>query len=279
MRKSIITAVISAALLEGIVDTGCTKLNKIQAVANDLGGEDFQCQDGVGSVTITGTEKAQQFIDFLDGEDSVDAYDIVTGGEEDDGEEVDDLLAYPEDATFMIVFYLDEKEAKYDGTEVDVESVKDELTESKAVKGDGNIDGVDTPFKDLKSWTAQAEKQKLKIKEATSPSGDVGVYWKACDAEGNTKGEFLAEECDGAPAAIAVDDDGDELDEVAKKIAVTHQGIKKIKMQCPKGFKYDAAAHACVKIGGDELAKHRKAMVLERWFGLDLSHKHYRLVA
>lgn len=25
--------------------------------------------------------------------------------------------------------------------------------------------------------------------------------------------------------------------------------------------------------------KHRKAMVLERWFGLDLSHKHYRLVA
>ena len=260
MRKSIIHAIVSAALLEGIVDTGCSKLNKIQAVALDLGGEDFNCEDGVGSVTIATPELAQEFIDFLDGEASVDAYDVLTAGEEDgEPEEVDDLMAYPEDESFMIVFYLVEDQALYSGTEVDVESVKDELNEGKAVKGDGNIDGVDTPFKNFKDWEAQAKKMKLKVSASTSPDGDIGVYWRAYDREGNNRGEFLAE--GATPPATPTDDDGQELDEIAKRIAVNHKGIKRIKMQCPKGFRYDAASHSCVKIGGAELANHRKAMV------------------
>ena len=56
------------------------------------------------------------------------------------------------------------------------------------------------------------------------------------------------------------------LDEVKRRVKVNAKGIKRIKMQCSKGFKWDG--NACVKITGAELAvsrvAKRKALITKR---------------
>ena len=213
MNKQTIAAIIAGALLsEGMEETGCLKLNKFQALALDLGGENFSAENGVGYVEITGPESAQQFLMALDADDCVEAYDVSVDGEESE-EEIDDVLGYPEETVFGITFYLVEDAVMYDAVEVDAEEIK-ESKEDKKAKSDESDDG---------------EK-------------DDG-------------------EKEDAPEPKVVDDEGIELDEVKKRITMNHKGVKKVKMQCPRGFKYSPAEHACVKIGGDQLAKQRKASV------------------
>jgi hypothetical protein len=52
----------------------------------------------------------------------------------------------------------------------------------------------------------------------------------------------------------------ERVDEVERKIKVTSRGKKWIKMQCPRGFKWNPETNACEKISGAELAKMRKAI-------------------
>lgn len=58
----------------------------------------------------------------------------------------------------------------------------------------------------------------------------------------------------------------DSLDEVKRQIKVNSKGVKRIKMKCGKGFKWDGSA--CVKITGAELAvsriAKRKALITKR---------------
>lgn len=51
------------------------------------------------------------------------------------------------------------------------------------------------------------------------------------------------------------------LTEIKRKIKVNFAGKKRIKMQCMKGYKYDAARRVCVKISGSELATSRRAKI------------------
>ena len=67
-----------------------------------------------------------------------------------------------------------------------------------------------------------------------------------------------------------VDDDGNEvenfsesleaIDEVRRKIKVNAKGVKRIKMQCQKGFKWNSTDRVCQKITGSELSTKRKAI-------------------
>ena len=192
MKLNLIAATIAAAFLaEGMDDAGCTKLNKLQAIAIDVGGTGFAFEEGACSVEIEGPEAAQQYLTALDGEDYVEGYDVTHDGEETDEE---DILALPVDTVFNITAYLNEDHISYAAEETDAEDM-DEPIEEGVVRG--------------------------------TPVDAYGVH----------------------------------LDEVAKKIAVTSKGVKRIKMQCPKGFKFNAEAKACVKIAGDELAVRRKASV------------------
>jgi len=50
-----------------------------------------------------------------------------------------------------------------------------------------------------------------------------------------------------------------ELNEVKRIIKINFRGKRRIKMQCSKGYKYDAERKVCVKIAGDELAISRIA--------------------
>ena len=64
------------------------------------------------------------------------------------------------------------------------------------------------------------------------------------------------------PDGIEGDDNGasaQELTEVKRRIKVNSRGVKRIKMQCKPGYKWDVGARACVKITGDQLAKNRKS--------------------
>lgn len=49
------------------------------------------------------------------------------------------------------------------------------------------------------------------------------------------------------------------ITEIRRKIKMNFRGKKRIKMQCAKGFKYNAGKRVCEKIGGAELAKKRKS--------------------
>lgn len=51
------------------------------------------------------------------------------------------------------------------------------------------------------------------------------------------------------------------LSEIKRKIKVNFRGIKRIKMQCSKGFKYDVERKTCVKITGGDMATMRKAHI------------------
>lgn len=54
-------------------------------------------------------------------------------------------------------------------------------------------------------------------------------------------------------------DDAVELTEVKRRIKVNARGVKRIKMQCNRGYKWDPTAKACIKITGSELATKRKS--------------------
>lgn len=51
------------------------------------------------------------------------------------------------------------------------------------------------------------------------------------------------------------------LHEIERKIKINFRGVKRIKMQCMKGFKYDSNRRVCVKIGGAELATSRRSKI------------------
>ena len=102
-------------LAEGMTDAGCEHLNKIQALALELGGKGFDKEDGACYVEISGPENAQQFIDFLDGEDCVEAYDVTVDG---DDVEDKDILDLPEETVFGFSIYLDGDEVTYVGVDV-----------------------------------------------------------------------------------------------------------------------------------------------------------------
>lgn len=223
--KNILAAVF---LAEGMVDTGCTKLNKLQSIAMDLGSSDFDFSEGVGHVQITGPEAAQQFMDALDAESCVEGYDVTHSGDEG----VEDILTLPEDTSFAFTFYLDEDTVKYDPEEV--ESVS-ESTGAFYVLGATNKG----PYADAGLAAA-----------AKTLDEQVAFGRLAADGAFEQLGE-----------AVAMDEHGMVLSEAVKKIQVNFKGAKRIKMQCPGGFKYSATDNACVKIAGDELAKRRKASV------------------
>lgn len=56
------------------------------------------------------------------------------------------------------------------------------------------------------------------------------------------------------------DDENGELFEVRRRIKINFKGLRVIKMQCKKGFKWDSKKRACVKITGVEKASMRKRM-------------------
>lgn len=182
-------------LAEGLTDAGCEHLNKIQAFVVDLGATGFDKEDGACYFEVAGPENAQQIIDFLDGEDCVDAFDVSV-----DGDDVEDkaILDLPEETVFGFSVYLDGDEVTYEGVDV----------ADDAEVGDGK------------------------------------------DLEESARPVFV----DGFGIAVP-------LEEVKKRMQVNFTGKKRIKMQCAKGFKYDATAKSCVKIGGDELASKRKATI------------------
>lgn len=278
----------SLLLTEGVVDSGCEDLNKIQAIALELGGTGFDSQEGACTVEITGPENAQQFIEFLDEEDCVDAYDVTMDGDSMDDDA--DILELPEETVFGFAIYLDGDSVQYEAVEVDGDETPEDEDDEDAKKqseleesatlidrletfvggelkdgrmtikgfpvdvdgGNGDGDGVEMDAVDAdaaKGLAAALKKAGFKVKRV----GKVGMLVESYEA-------VLAE---SRVAPYVVDDYGmmETLSEVRKRIQVNSKGRKRIKMQCAKGFKYDPAAKTCMKIAGGELAVRRKANI------------------
>ena len=263
-------ATIAAMLLtEGVSDTGCENLNKIQATALELGGTNFDKEEGACYVEIAGPENAQQFIDYLDGEDCVEAYDVTVSG--DALPEDADILDLPEETVFGFAIYLDGDEVTYEGAEMDDE----ELDEAVSVDVQG-VPAIEAKKAEFKKWVAFLKSENpAAYKIFISDSDDVAKAYVQSSKDKDvgssaisayTYDTGLYEGADPAFSRIAPDfvsEFGEtiSLDEVKKRIQVSFTGKKRVKMQCAKGFKYDATAKTCVKIGGDELATRRKASI------------------
>lgn len=66
-------------------------------------------------------------------------------------------------------------------------------------------------------------------------------------------------ECDDVN--LYTDSSDKTLTEITRKIKMNFQGKRRIKMQCAKGFKYDAARRVCVKISGSDMMTMRRSHI------------------
>lgn len=274
-------------LTEAMADTGCVDLNKIQATAMDLGGHEFDSEEGSCFVQITGPENAQQFVDYLDANDCVDAYDVTT-----DGDALDDdksILDLPEETVFGFAIYLVGDAVTYSSEELP-EELDDEDDEDDAKKQAGLEEsaGLVDRFEAFVGEPLKGGRMTIKgypVDLDANSSGEEGIELDAVDADAAKgfaaackKAGFKVKRVgkvgmliEGYEAVLAeatarpvyADEFGAviELVEVRKRLQVNSKGRKRIKMQCGKGFKYDAGAKTCVKIAGDELAVRRKANI------------------
>lgn len=288
-------ATIAAMLLtEGVSDTGCENLNKIQATALELGGTNFDKEEGACYVEIAGPENAQQFIDYLDGEDCVEAYDVTVSG--DAVPEDADILDLPEETVFGFAIYLDGEEVTYEGVDVEDDEELDEaikgwknaavdIAKSRAqARSDAqpvrivrlNNDGKESGMRDAATTFSSREEAEKKVTYWLGLNPGKKMRWNLY-IDGKLEGQLgtplnestaafpegpeVLEETVSIPRAV--DGYGIEvpLDEARKRIQVNFTGKKRVKVQCAKGFKYDATAKTCVKIAGDELATRRKASI------------------
>lgn len=278
-------------LTEGVDDAGCESLNKIQATALELGGTGFDSQEGACTVEIKGPEAAQQFIDYLDGEDCVEAYDVTTDGDAV-GDDVE-ILDLPEETLFGFTIYLDGDDVAYEAEEVDAEDAPDdEDDDEEDAKKQGELDEAASLIDRLEAFIGEPLKHgRMVIKSYPvdmdgDNSDNDGVEMDAVDADAAKglaaafkKGGFKVKRVGkvgmlvegyepqinegAAPHPFTTDEYGNavSLNEVKKRMQVNFKGRKRIKMQCSKGFKYDAGAKTCVKIAGNELAVRRKANI------------------
>lgn len=96
------------------------------------------------------------------------------------------------------------------------------------------------------------------------------------EREGTLKHDILAEDAHALVVAYVVPEaidygyyeveeadealDESNLYEVKRIIKVNSRGVKRIKMKCNPGYKYNTATRACEKISGAELSTKRKAL-------------------
>lgn len=260
--KSIVAAFL---LTEGMVDTNCTKLNKLQAFALDLGGTNFQSAEGACYVELNSPEAAQEFMIALDVDDAVEGYDVTTDGEV---VEAESLLGYPADTVFGFDIYLAADAISYESEEFD------EVAESIEVVTEGFVERIEKLIGgDIKMGRNSIAGLPFDITEGESDyialtavdadaANDLANKLKAAKFKVTRHGKVdMIVEALLLAEGTMVDELGVVLDEVAKKITVNSHGTKRIKMQCAKGFKWSAADKACVKIAGAELATRRKASI------------------
>lgn len=176
---------------------------EVMMAAKSFGGEDADEHNGVIAVYFRSKQGAEHFLNYLEGCDVVETYEMngkFKNRETDSSEDVVDFDAINDDRQyeFQVIVYLypeySEFNADYDE--------------------DGDEDGDDAALE----------------------------YQAELEAEGEE-----------------VQHDGEQIDEVIRKIRVNSRGKKTIKMQCAPGFRWDPHIEACVKITGQELAVMRKA--------------------
>lgn len=86
------------------------------------------------------------------------------------------------------------------------------------------------------------------------------VEYEAVDVWQDEEGNFLDDEDEFTSDVKESVEDDEDLTEVRRKIKVNAKGKRRIKMQCLKGFKWNAATKSCMKITGSELSKKRKSI-------------------
>lgn len=169
--KSIVAAFM---LTEGMVDTNCTKLNKLQAFALDLGGTNFQSAEGACYVELNSPEAAQEFMIALDVDDAVEGYDVTTDGEV---VEAESLLGYPAETVFGFDIYLAADAITYEAEEFDEVAESIESTDEKVLAEGTMVDELGVPLDEVAKKIAVNSHGTKRIKMQCAK----GFKWSAAD--------------------------------------------------------------------------------------------------
>ena len=222
------------------VHTGCTVSNYYNGTLN---------------VYALSKNSLYQFTDALEDDDDVLTYDVnvvsthaFTGLTKEIDIETVDLNAFKDspNVQFAVEVILNPEIVVFAPTYIDVEAFYDDEDES-----------VYSISESLNTDIIVKTKYNKELQELHNVTLDCNMnedVYLAFDAN-DTKIYELIREDDTVLAEDHI------LSEIKRKIKINFRGVKRIKMQCSKGFKYDTERKTCVKITGADMATMRKAHI------------------
>lgn len=249
---------------------------QVMAACATYGGYDAEGHNGVILVKFRTRAGALGYVEYLEGVDSVDEYEIsaeMKNAPTDAMVPVIDIDTIYDDQKyeFLVTVYIKPEFVVFDD---DYDNDGDEDTEDF----EAAVDAEMTPEGFME--TGDLITEDIEIDEATfvvrhdgvpadhehaalfhGKTGVINHVTKYADSATKTaamlkKNNFLnvRVEKDGK-----VMTEGLQIDEVMRKIRINARGTRSIKMKCMPGFKWDRTISACVKISGSQLAVMRKA--------------------
>jgi hypothetical protein len=224
-------------------DPEMSMVTEVQAAAKSFGAKSFVYDQGVLTLTVPSGKAAIDLGKYLDEKDCVDSYEIYRTDETDEGGATD-LDKMTEDTTgdyeFNVFFVTDD--VQFESYEIVEEMEEDEEGEDDDDEDEEEDDEDEDPIE---------EKKKLKESDEEDGDGDDEDEEDPIEEKSKATKKKLKE---------AIETFGIEnwINEVEKKVTF-QAGLKKIKMQCPPGQKWNPTTKKCVRM---DAAENRKRHIM-----------------
>lgn len=221
-------------IVEGIheqTDPEASMVTAIQSAGKSYGAKQFVYDQGVLSVTVPTGQSALDFANFLDENENVDSYEVYKVVEDGDEGATDlEKMVEGDESDYEFTVYLVTDNVRFEAYEIEeqMKSDEEESSEDESAEEDSTESSEDENAEEDSEDSGKCEKD--------MEEGKCGKKKKA------------------VMETFEPMDYRDWLTEVAK--VVTFQaGLKKIKMQCPPGQKWNPTTRKCEKMSAAENRK------------------------
>lgn len=233
-------------------------ISRLTNLVTHSGGTVDSYYDGTMDVYVKAKLGMLDLVNALEQEEIVDSYDVsIVATDKISGitdlEDISDVdLSMINDTPFItyhVVIVLNPDIVMFEPQYVDIENFYDE--------GDSdNGDNFEYVSESKKSEILIKTKYNNELKEIfgivkENKNLDETIYL-AFDSIDESISDYIRE----GDVILATDK---VISELTRKIKVNFRGVKRIKMQCARGYKYDTERKTCTKISGADLANMRKS--------------------
>lgn len=200
---------------------------QVESASKSYGAKNFIYDQGVLTITVPNGQAALNLSSYLDENDNVDSYEISKVGEfGEDGATDLEKLSEGEECDYEVTVYFNTDNVRFEA--FDITEMKDEEDEDEDDESDDEDEDDESDDEDDDEDTKD-EGKKCKKKSMTESFEEI--------------------------------DYREWLDEV-ERITTFRAGLKKIKMQCPPGQKWNPATKKCVKMSSAEnRMRHMKGII------------------